>query len=124
MELDGSSLLGLVVLAQCSSDVLVPERRMCLLPRRAGLRLWSRLEPGVDDRVEAAAFPVAESDSPVLACPFEDLERCLVGRLHFLREQLLTAVGEIEPEGYEHARQSKPSCSAAGKKLHKTWTGF
>jgi hypothetical protein len=106
------------------------------------LPLWSRLELGVDDRVEAAALPVAEGDLPVLAHPPENLERCFVGRLHFLREQLLTAVGEIEPEGYEHARQSKPIERArklrrlvdpaypgaaethSGGKLHKTWTGF
>jgi hypothetical protein len=54
----------------------------------------------------------------------------------------LAAVGEIEPKGYEHARQSKPIERArklrrlvdpaypgaaethSGGKLHKTWTGF
>ena len=121
MELDGyRRLLRLVVFAECGSDVLVAERRVSLLPVRTGLRFWSRLELGGDDRVEAATLPVTETDPPVLACAPEDLERCFVGRLNFLREQLFPAVGEIEPEGYEHARKSMRTA----RNLHKTWMGF
>jgi KaiC/GvpD/RAD55 family RecA-like ATPase len=100
-------LAGLVVFAQGSRDVLVANRRTCLRPVRTGLRFWRRLELGVDDRVEAATLSVTERDPPVLADSSEDFERCLVGRVHFLREQLFTAVGEIQPQRYEHKHESR-----------------
>ncbi len=100
-------LAWLVVFAQGSRDVLVANRRPCLLPVRTGLRFWRGLEFGVDDRVEPATLSVTERDPPVLADSSEDFERCLVGRVHFLREQLFTAVGEIKPQRYEHKRESR-----------------
>jgi hypothetical protein len=101
----------LVVFAEGISDVLVVKRGACFLPVWAGLRFWSWLELGVDDRVETAALSVTERDPPVLADPSEDFERCFVGRVHFLCEQLLTAVGEKKPQRYEHKRESRQTRS-------------
>lgn len=55
------------------------------------------------------------ADSP------EDFERCLVGRVHFLREQLFTAVGEIEPQRHEHKRESKQTSDDERGSQWPTW---
>jgi hypothetical protein len=59
----------------------------------------------------------------VLADSPEDFERCLVGRAHFLREQLFTAVGEIKPERHEHTPESRQTW--AGPPLgRRFWLAF
>src|SRR6266566_1939952 len=99
---DAASRPRLVILAKGSGDVLVPKRRIAFFPGGAGLSFWSRLESGVDDRVEQAGLSVVESDPAVFADAPQDCHRCLAGRLRFLREQLFTPVCEIQPERDDH----------------------
>jgi len=62
----------------------------------------------------------------VLADSFEYFERCLVSRIHFLREQLFTAASEIKPERHEHKRESKrtrlPAATRHSTTRHQTAT--